>query len=516
MIDPSDAQTLRSRARLGLVFRDKWRIVNLLGSGGMAAVYKAVHCNNGREVAIKVLHPEVSMNTEARSRFLREGYVANKVKHPGAVEVLDDDTAEDGSVFIVMELLDGESLESFRERIGVVDPWTILSIADKLLDVLASAHANGIVHRDIKPDNVFLLKNGTVKVLDFGIARLRETTTSQTMTGTGAMGTPAYMPQEQARGRSELIGPRTDLWAVGATMFTMATGRIVHEAETLQELLLAAMTRKPPPMASLFPALPLPFCAVVDGALEFELDRRFPDARAMQAAVRHAMQQLSQSPAAMQRQPSAVSLPAYAPSQPGLAIQPTEMSAQASRPPQLSYPEMASSPQVMMPVAQLGAAAPIARGDAQRFVTAQAVTVGGTTNGSLPIVKPSRAPMIVGGIAGALVVAIIASWAMLRGPAPNTKGTQANAPPTTAAATQAPTATAAPAPADAPPPATATAAPTDTAPSATTTAAASAAPQTAEPAPSASARPSSSAKPQAGKAGPAPKKTERDLLNRRN
>ena len=173
MTDPFDVTLHRANARLGMVLREKWRLQALLGVGGMAAVYAATHANNGKRVALKVLHAELASNPEVKSRFLREGYVANKVEHPGSVQVLDDDTAEDGSPFLVMELLEGVTLEEHRERApgGVLSSAEVVIIGERILDVIAVAHEKGIVHRDIKPDNIFLTSNGVVKLLDFGIAR---------------------------------------------------------------------------------------------------------------------------------------------------------------------------------------------------------------------------------------------------------------------------------------------------------------------------------------------------------
>src|SRR5262245_6510777 len=177
--DPSafeDAITRRARARIGAVLRGKWRIDRLLGVGGMAAVYAGTH-RNGKRGAIKMLHLELSTDGDARTRFLREGYLANRVAHPGAVSVLDDDTAEDGSAFLVMELLEGKSVAEIVEarqgrRLGVSETLRIL---DQLLDVLIAAHEKGIVHRDLKPENMFLTNDGQLKVLDFGIARVMAT-----------------------------------------------------------------------------------------------------------------------------------------------------------------------------------------------------------------------------------------------------------------------------------------------------------------------------------------------------
>jgi serine/threonine-protein kinase len=237
----TDPMVMRAQTRVGQVLKEKWRLDVLLGVGGMAAVYAATH-RNGSRVAIKLLHPELSTHHQVRTRFLREGYVANAVSHEGAVRVSDDDVAEDGAAFLVMELLEGETLEDRRVRSGGrLDEDEVLSVTDQLLDVLIAAHAKGVIHRDIKPDNVFVTRTGQVKVLDFGIARLREVTSKSTATVSGAtMGTPAFMPPEQARGLWDEVDGRSDLWAVGATMFNLLAGQVVHEGRTANESLVLA------------------------------------------------------------------------------------------------------------------------------------------------------------------------------------------------------------------------------------------------------------------------------------
>ncbi|WP_437686191.1 protein kinase domain-containing protein [Sorangium sp. So ce176] len=286
-----DPEGFRPEALVGQVLRGKWRLERLLGFGGMAVVYAGTH-RNGMRGAVKLLRRELSGDEDARSRFLREGYVANRVDHPGIVRVLDDDVTEDGSVFLVMELLEGETVEARRARApgGVLGAGEVIGLVDDLLDVLAVAHERGIVHRDLKPDNLFLTRQGQLKVLDFGIARLRELSSpnnASTRAGT-MMGTPQFMPPEQAKGQWDKVDARTDLWAVGSTMFQLLSGRYVHEAETLPLLLLAAMTQPAPPVASVLPALPPPVAGVIDVALAFEPDRRWPNAHAMQRALRQA------------------------------------------------------------------------------------------------------------------------------------------------------------------------------------------------------------------------------------
>ncbi len=287
---------MTTRDLIGVVLKDKWRVDARLGEGGVATVYAATH-RNGKRVAVKVLHPHLASIPEVRDRFLREGYVANRVQHPGAVGVLDDDTTEDGFVFFVMDLLDGESLEKRLAREGRLPPAEVLAITDALLDVVAAAHAKTIIHRDIKPENVYLLKDGSLRLLDFGIARLHEQAAAKNATQSGAaMGTPSYMPPEQARGRWEQVDARSDLWAIGATMFALSTGRCVHEGETVNETLLQAMMQPAPPLASVWPAAPRAFAAVVDRALAFETRDRWPDAATMQQAVQEARLALGDAP----------------------------------------------------------------------------------------------------------------------------------------------------------------------------------------------------------------------------
>ncbi len=355
MFDSTDEVVRRAEKRVGATLKGKWTIDALLGVGGMACVYVATHRNNKR-VAIKILHPELSMHSDIRARFVREGYVANTVGHPGAVSVLDDDVAEDGGAFIVMELLEGETVLARAERHGgrlaVED---VLSMADQLLDVLVAAHAKGIIHRDIKPENLFFdqNQNGLIKVLDFGIARLRESA-DQSGTRTGAlMGTPSYMPPEQARGLWDQVDGRTDVWAVGATMFTLLTGRAVHHTSTVNEALVAAITEHAPPISSVIPDLPPVVAEVVDRSLAYDKVDRYSDAAAMQLAVRAARAELE----------SGVS-----------ATGPTERP--PPKPPSDKPPGVATSPQFKLPAGNLTTA---------QGITSAPATAAGGRRPALPV-----------------------------------------------------------------------------------------------------------------------------------
>jgi serine/threonine protein kinase len=283
-----DPQATRARVRLGTVLQDKWKLESVIGVGGMAAVYAATH-RNGKRVAVKMLHAEFCHDTEIRSRFLQEGYAANTIQHEGAVSVLDDDLGPDGSAFIVMEMLEGETVEQRWERSGQRLPvGDVLWIAEQLLDVLVAAHAKSVVHRDIKPENLFVTKAGALKVLDFGIAKVfeqRQTRQSTTRAGM-VMGTPAFMAPEQALAHWDEVDGRTDLWAVGATMFMLLSGRHVHEAQSSQEQLILSATAPAPTLASVATGVPRQVAAIVDRALVFDRMGRWHDAAAMQSAVR--------------------------------------------------------------------------------------------------------------------------------------------------------------------------------------------------------------------------------------
>ena len=283
-------------ARVGTILRDKWHVDSLIGVGGMAAVYAATH-RNGNRVALKVLHAQLSVDGNIRSRFKREGYVANMISHPGIVRVLDDDVTEDGSVFLVMDLLEGETTEARAQRLGGRLPLEdVLLVGDGLLDVIAAAHAAGVVHRDIKPENVFITLERDVKVLDFGIAGLRDGFAQSGVKTAAMMGTPAFMPPEQALGRMKEVDSLSDVWAVGATLFNLVSGQLVHEAETANELLVLAATAVPRSLSDASADAPGPLVEIVDRALAVDKANRWSSARAMQHALRQAAAEILRAP----------------------------------------------------------------------------------------------------------------------------------------------------------------------------------------------------------------------------
>jgi serine/threonine-protein kinase len=191
-------------------------------------------------------------------------------------------------VFLIMELLEGESVHARCERAGGrLLLSEVLALTDDLLDVLAAAHGHGIVHRDIKPENLFLTRGGQLKVLDFGIARLLDGS-GATSTGT-VLGTPAFMPPEQASGRVRDIGPSADLWAAAAVVFRALSGESPHAAPTPGALLVMAATQQVRPLATLCGAVPEAVARVVDRALAFDPRERWASAADMRAALRDAV-----------------------------------------------------------------------------------------------------------------------------------------------------------------------------------------------------------------------------------
>src|SRR5580658_2667907 len=206
MVGPDEELLARARQRLGAIVRGKYHLEQVLGVGGMGAVYEARH-RNGARFALKLLHPELSTRESVRKRFQREGYAANAVG-AGAVRVVDDDVTEDGSAFLVMDLLDGASAEAVAAHFGGRVPVPVAcAIVLEALETIEAAHAHRIIHRDVKPANLFLTTDGDVKVLDFGIARaLDDGGSGAQLTGSGMpLGTPSFMAPEQALARTEEI-----------------------------------------------------------------------------------------------------------------------------------------------------------------------------------------------------------------------------------------------------------------------------------------------------------------------
>ncbi|HYP75912.1 MAG TPA: serine/threonine-protein kinase [Polyangiaceae bacterium] len=269
----------------GAVLSGKYRIDGVLGEGGMAVVYAVTHLRNTARLAVKVLHEGSVLKGHIRARFVREGKVANSVNHPGAVQMIDDGVAEDGSPYLVMEHLSGVSVDRLDSR--AIPLGAALNIAYQVLDVLRAAHENGIIHRDIKPANLFVLKNGRVKVLDFGISRLHDGAEPFDSQATGSvMGTPFFMAPEQARADAHEIDTRTDLFAVGATLFTLISGKFLHIGDDCRQVMIQAATQQARSLDSVAPTTPRAVVDLVAKAVAYDRAARWVSAEAMQEAVR--------------------------------------------------------------------------------------------------------------------------------------------------------------------------------------------------------------------------------------
>ncbi len=280
-----------ARERIGQTVGGKWTLESLIGVGGVAAVYAARH-KNGNRVAIKILHERFHREKTIRQRFLREARIANQVDHPAVVRFQDDGLTDDDAPFLVTELLSGKNLEDARQAEGGTLPLEeVKRIGSLVLSVLEIAHAAGVIHRDLKPANLFRKDDGTLYVLDFGLARALEDTddsgsnASALTSADSLLGTVGYMAPEQAQGRWDLVGPQTDLWAVGATLVKLATGLDIHESQTAQGRLVLAATKPAQKVRERAPQVPQDFADALDKSLAFSQKDRFSSARIFRHAL---------------------------------------------------------------------------------------------------------------------------------------------------------------------------------------------------------------------------------------
>jgi Tol biopolymer transport system component len=272
-----------------------YRILSLLGAGGMGEVYRALDLRLKREVAIKVLPDHLARDREAMARFRREARALAALSHPNILTIYDFNIEQDIS-YAVTELLTGETLRARMKR-SLLAWEQALEIALPVAEGLSAAHDKGITHRDLKPENIFLTAEGAVKILDFGLARLEgaaslrplrvdsptEATTHLTEQGK-VMGTPAYMSPEQARGQK--LDARTDLFSFGVMLYEMATGRAPFRGETPAELFAELLKHEPPPVRELNPELPVELQQIVGKALEKEREARYQSAKDLLADLK--------------------------------------------------------------------------------------------------------------------------------------------------------------------------------------------------------------------------------------
>lgn len=300
---PKDGAALMETSlwQAGTVIRGKYKILARIGEGGMATVFKAHHQLLDELRALKVIHTELARDGEFVKRFKNEAIMARKLNHPNAVRVDDLDLAEDGRPFIAMEFAEGETLKSLIQKAGSLPVSVVLDIAYQVCEALGAAHKIGMVHRDIKPDNVVLIPrqnaNPLAKILDFGISRLREETSgsgraAQGLTQTGVViGTPEYMSPEQALGkRGDQLDGRSDLYSVGIVMYRMLTGELPFSADNTVEMILHHLKTPPRPPHELKPELGIPdvVSAIVMKALQKDREQRYGTAAEMAKAIKQA------------------------------------------------------------------------------------------------------------------------------------------------------------------------------------------------------------------------------------
>ncbi|MCP4603858.1 MAG: serine/threonine protein kinase [Proteobacteria bacterium] len=272
---------------LGKVFERKYRLVRLLGEGGMGAVYEAEHTLLNRTVAVKVMHPNIATNPEAVDRFFREAQSASAIGHPNIIEIHDVGKDVDGTVFMVMELLKGENLDSLVKKRGALPPARAISIVLQILSALFAAHKKGIIHRDLKADNVFLAidtrMREEVKLLDFGIAKVadagHDTDMGLTKPGT-VMGTPHYLSPEQAKGGKN-IDHRIDIWTTGVLLYEMLTAHLPFYGDNYNEILSRVLLDTPSPISKYVQDVPEPLVKIVNKALAKDRDERYSDVAEM-------------------------------------------------------------------------------------------------------------------------------------------------------------------------------------------------------------------------------------------
>jgi len=278
---PKDGTALVEEAPdelVGQTLRESYTIIRVIGEGGMGRVYEARHTRIGsKRFAVKMLHPEYARQPDVLSRFQREAEAAAQIKNPHVVDVYDVDRTADGRPFIVGELLDGKEFADLLTQIGKMPVPQAVRIVRQVCKALAAAHAKGVVHRDMKPENVFLtgdMNHPHAKVIDFGISKVDDGPTGKALTRTGMiMGTPSYMAPEQARGQK--VDHRADIYAVGAMLYCAVTGQRPFDHGDPAATLMAVLSEEPQRPRSLEPSIPEALEMVIQRAMTKDPNDRY-------------------------------------------------------------------------------------------------------------------------------------------------------------------------------------------------------------------------------------------------
>lgn len=272
---------------IGRVLAGRYQINGFIGEGGMSRVWRALDQNTGKYVAIKVLREEYSEDESFIRRFDREAQAASRMSHPNIVNLLDVGVEDDGTRYLVMEYVQGKTLKRFIQESGALRPEIAAQIIIRVLAALQHAHQNGVVHRDIKPQNILIDKEGTVKVADFGIARMANAQTVN-QSDENVMGSVYYFSPEQARGAA--VDARSDIYSVGVVFYEMLTGRVPFTGDTPVAIAMQHLQTPPTPPNEVNPSVSSALDFVVLHAMEKKPRRRYQTAEEMLRDVRLALE----------------------------------------------------------------------------------------------------------------------------------------------------------------------------------------------------------------------------------
>jgi hypothetical protein len=278
---------------IGTVFGGSYRIVRQIAKGGMGELYEASHLRLSGRYAIKVLLPEFASTDEVIGRFQREAEVTSRLRHPNIVSVIDFNTTPEGRAYLVMEYLDGRDLAVELDEVGPLPLGRVQALIEQLVSALSAAHESGVIHRDLKPQNLLLVKlpgdqREMLKVLDFGISKVREARVRLTR-DFSLVGTPQYMAPEQALGKIDEIDHLTDQFAVAAVTYQLLAGRPPFTGEALPAILYQVVNRDPPALATARPEVPAEVAHVIARGLAKAREQRFADIRAFGSALSEAI-----------------------------------------------------------------------------------------------------------------------------------------------------------------------------------------------------------------------------------